>query len=61
MSIGPSLVGVFGATGATSRVIGFAAAALSGFVGRPEIGELGEQIVVRAYPVLRHLPICEDS
>jgi hypothetical protein len=34
---------------------------LSGFVGRPEIGELGEQIVVGAYPVLRHLPICEDS
>jgi DNA-binding transcriptional LysR family regulator len=30
-------------------------------VGRPEVGELGEQIVVGAYPVLRHLPICEDS
>jgi hypothetical protein len=30
-------------------------------VGRPEVGKLGEQIVVRTYPVLRDLPICEDS
>jgi hypothetical protein len=33
---------------------------MSDVVGRPEVGELGEQIVVRAYPVLCHLPICED-
>jgi hypothetical protein len=30
-------------------------------VGRPEVGKLGEQIVVRTYPVVRDLPICEDS
>lgn len=38
MSIGPSLVGVSGATGATSRVIGFAASAvLLGFAFSPKL------------------------
>ena len=28
---------------------------------RPQVGELGEQIAVGPHPILRHLPICEDS
>jgi hypothetical protein len=28
---------------------------------RPQVGELGEQIVVRPNLVLRYLPVCEDS
>src|SRR5206468_5170810 len=29
-------------------------------VRRPEIGELGKQIIVGFYSVLGHLPVCED-
>jgi len=28
---------------------------------RSQVGELGEQIAVRSYRILRHLSICEDS
>src|SRR3989442_3826431 len=29
-------------------------------VRRPQVGKLGEQIVVRAYPIPRHFPIRDD-
>src|SRR5439155_22623107 len=30
-------------------------------VRRPQVGKLGEQIIVRAYPIPRHFPIRDDS
>jgi hypothetical protein len=30
-------------------------------VRRPQVGELGEQIAVSPYLVIRHLPVCGDS
>ena len=48
-------------TGAAARFKDDTHAQPSDVVRRSQVGELGEQIAVRSYLILRHLPICEDS
>jgi len=43
------------------RILTAANAQPSDDVRRSQVGKLGEQIAVRSYLILRHLPICEDS